>query len=160
MQVWFVRHAIAEDRETFSGPDDERPLTDKGRQQFRAFVEWLAKRGHVPQVVITSPLVRAVETALLLSKASGLKKKYLVFDEALAPGINLEAVLELLRRQTVETVAVVGHEPDFSSVTAQLIGGGRLAFGKGNIACLNFDGPPDRDNAELLWFAGPKWVAG
>lgn len=158
MQVWFVRHALAAERETFTGPDEERPLVDKGRRQFRTVARWLADRHHRPDLIVSSPLVRAVETAELLSKAAGLKKKDVALNELLAPGINIDKLMHFLREQTVETIALVGHEPDMGSCTSRLAGGGVYDFGKGNIACIRFNGSPGWDNGELAWFVGPKLI--
>lgn len=158
MQVWFVRHALAAERDTFTGSDEERPLVDKGRRQFRAVARWLIEQKHAPDLVVSSPLVRAVETGQLLCKAAGLKKKDLLLSDLLSPGINIDKLMHFLREQTAETVALVGHEPDMSSCTSRLVGGGQYDFGKGNVACIEFSGPPGFDNGELAWFVGPKLI--
>lgn len=156
MDVWLVRHAIAADRSPHSDADFDRPLTEHGRDVFEDLAEFLAERAKMPERVVSSPLVRAVQTAELLCRAAGLKRKDSLLDDVLAPGINIELLLAFLRRQNVERIALVGHEPDMSRCTAELIGGGRIAFGKGNIACIRFNGLLQAGAGELRWFLGPK----
>jgi phosphohistidine phosphatase len=157
MQVWLVRHAIAADRQEFEGADAERPLTDKGRKRFRSFAKWLAGETAPPLAIVTSPLVRAVETADILRRELGLKKKVLAAAEALAAGAEPRAILDLLRAQSAERVALVGHEPDFSRALGKMISGGEFAFGKGAVAAVEFDGLPEFGAGRLCWFVGPKF---
>ena len=160
MELWLVRHAVAADRDEFDGPDAERPLTEKGRRRFRAFCEWLAGETPMPQVVVTSPLLRAVETAALLARESGLKKSEIVSTDRLAPGADLQALLGFVRDQPAELVALVGHEPDFSHYLAGIIGGGEFAFGKGFVAAIDFPSAPAVGTGRLRWFVGPKLAEG
>lgn len=155
MDVWLVRHATAVVREEFTGDDGDRPLTPKGKKQFRRFLRDLLEQTASPKLVITSPLVRAVETAEILRKAAKLKKPALLVNEALSPGVEADSLIDLVRSQDADLVALVGHEPDFSACVSQLIGGGRIALGKGFIACLRFEGVPAIGGAELRWLAGP-----
>lgn len=156
MQIWLVRHAIAAEREEFSGPDSERPLTEKGKKQFREFAAWLADQVEAPTAIVTSPLVRAVETAEILRKALDLKKKDVAPSDSLSCGADATELLEAARAASAERVALVGHEPDFSEALAHFIGGGAVAFGKGFVACVEFDGNPELGAGRLNWFIGPR----
>jgi len=156
MDIWFVRHAIAADRAPHSAADCDRPLTEHGRDVFEDLAEILAEHVKMPERIFSSPLVRAVQTAELLAEAAGLKKKDLAVSDVLAPAVNLERLLDFLREQKVERIALVGHEPDMSRCSSALIGGGQFAFGKGNVACIRFDGVPGPGAGELRWFIGPK----
>ncbi len=159
MQLWLVRHAVAADRDEFDGPDAERPLTGKGRRRFRSFCRWLAGETPMPQIVVTSPLLRAVETAALLAKESGLKKSEIVSTELLAPGVDVSALLGFVRDQPADLVALVGHEPDISHCLTEIVGGGEFAFGKGFVAAVEFASAPAVGTGRLRWFVGPKMGA-
>lgn len=154
-EVWLVRHAVAVAREEFTGDDGDRPLTPKGKKLFRRFLRDLLEQTAAPKLVITSPLVRAVETAEILRKAAKLRKPALLMNEALSPGVEADSLVDLVRSQDADLVALVGHEPDFSACVSQLIGGGKIALGKGFIASLKFEGVPSIGTGELQWLAGP-----
>jgi phosphohistidine phosphatase len=156
MHLWLVRHATAVERDEFDGPDTERPLTDKGRRRFADFCDWLARQSTMPQVVVTSPLVRAAETAAVLVKASGLRRSSVISSDLLSPGVELPRLLDLTSQHSVDVVALVGHEPDMSRMLSQLVGGGEFAFGKGFIAAVEFASNPAIGAGRLRWFCGPK----
>lgn len=156
MQLWLVRHAVAVERDEFQGPDNERPLTDKGRRRFRTFCEWLADQTGMPGRIVSSPLVRAAETAVILAKAAGLKKSRVTFTDVLAPGLDSTALVEYLREAAQDCTALVGHEPDMSQCLTELLGGGQFAFGKGFVAAVEFASSPVLGAGRLRWFAGPR----
>jgi phosphohistidine phosphatase len=156
MQLWLVRHAVAAERDEFDGADAERPLTEKGRRRFRDFCDWLADQMPMPRAILTSPLVRTIETADILAKAAGLKKSAITSTELLAPGVDLKAALGLVRDQAADFVALVGHEPDMSRCLSEIVGGGEFAFGKGFVAAVEFTSSPALGAGRLRWFVGPK----
>ena len=156
MHLWLVRHAVAAERDEFDGPDSERPLTAKGRRRFRKFCNWLARQTPMPQSVISSPLVRADETAVILAKASGIKKPAVQFTDLLAPGVDVIELVRFVRDQPADRIALVGHEPDMSTILAQLVGGGGYRFGKGFVASVEFDSAPAAGDGRLCWLVGPK----
>src|SRR5690349_15614577 len=114
MQLWLVRHAVAAERDEFEGPDNERPLTAKGRKKFRSFCKWLADQTAMPGHIVSSPLVRAAETAEILAKAADKKKSEVSFTDLLAPGLDTTALLQFLHENGHDATALVGHEPDMS----------------------------------------------
>jgi phosphohistidine phosphatase len=156
MQIWLVRHALAAERDEFDGPDAERPLTARGRKQFRDFAGWLAAEAARPNVVFTSPLVRAIETADILRKALDLRKKDLVPSDALCPGAEPNQLIELARQAAAGRIALVGHEPDLGQALSSFVGGGSFAFGKGYAAAVEFIDPPTAGRGTLCWFVGPR----
>ena len=120
VRLVIVRHAEAASGE----PDELRPLTSEGRDAARALGQRLASEGVRPDAVLTSPLLRARETAQELARQTGLEAEP---DERLAPGATAEAVRAAVEERG-ETVIVVGHQPDCSRIAAALAGGEEPAF--------------------------------
>ena len=114
MQLFLVRHAHAEDGD----PDEMRPLSERGRTEARALANSLAQHDAPPVLVLTSPLLRALETAeeIRRATAAGLR-----VDERLSPGATAEALREAIGDET-RPVAVVCHQPDCSEIALTLIG--------------------------------------
>ena len=155
--LYIVRHAIAGERGPEFPDDTRRPLTEDGIARFRKVVAGLADLGVEPDVVLSSPLVRARQTADLLSK--GLRGHPAVVETgALAPDATLEALMTELRRHARQgAIALVGHEPRLGEITARLLGcPGRLEFRKGGVCRLDVDRFPPTGPARLQWFAPPK----
>ena len=114
MRLFLVRHAEAAPGE----PDALRELTPAGRDQARALGMELAANGIRPEVILTSPLVRARQTAETVSLAVGVPVE---IDERLGPGATAESVEEAVEGRG-ETVLAVGHQPDLPRIAAQLTG--------------------------------------
>jgi phosphohistidine phosphatase len=112
VRLFIVRHAKAEPGE----PDELRPLTDGGRADARNLGERLA--GEQPDAVVSSPLLRAQETAEAIARAAGLEVET---DERLAPGADARAVRAVVDGRG-DTVVVVGHQPDCSEIVFTLTG--------------------------------------
>jgi phosphohistidine phosphatase len=120
VQLVIVRHAEAAAGE----PDELRPLTPEGREAARALGEKLAADQVRPDAVLSSPLLRARETAQEIARAADLEPEP---DERLAPGATAESV-KAAAAERGETVIVVGHQPDCSQIAAALTGGPEPAF--------------------------------
>lgn len=114
MRVFLCRHAEAAPGE----PDELRTLTPAGIGQARALGEALAARADAPALVLSSPLLRARQTADEISRATGAPVR---IDEALAPGA-IAAVLVLALEGEQGPVATVGHQPDCSEIALALLG--------------------------------------
>ncbi len=160
MDLYIVRHAWAGQR---GDPrwlnDDLRPLTEDGKERFAKVAAKLVERGMVPQLIATSPLVRCVETAKLLSAAVGKVK--IVDVEQLRPGnSDLEGLLDWTAHaaRTHPRIAWVGHAPDVDRIAAALIGDGSslIRFAKGGVANIHFDGQPAFSAGELQWVVTAK----
>jgi phosphohistidine phosphatase len=120
VQLVIVRHAEAASGE----PDELRPLTAEGREAARALGERLAREGVQPDAVLTSPLLRARETAEELARPAGLDAEP---DERLAPGATADSVRAAAQARG-RTVVVVAHQPDCSRIAAELTGGEEPPF--------------------------------
>ncbi|MBA4181250.1 MAG: phosphohistidine phosphatase SixA [Anaerolinea sp.] len=156
MELCLVRHAIAVERGTRGFEDDSlRPLTPDGARRFRA-----AGRGLVtlvtPQVIMTSPLLRARQTAEILMDVYGLAKLH--FSDALASGDHaalLRDVVELEAR----SVMLVGHEPHMSGLLSYLLAGDETAvsstFKKGSAALVSCQDEPAAGECWLEWLVQP-----
>ncbi len=112
MRLILVRHAHAKSGD----PDELRPLSARGREEARALGERLAAER--PDAVVTSPLLRARETAAAIAKAAGVELR---IDERLAPGATAADVLAAVE-SAGETVVTVGHQPDCSEIAFALTG--------------------------------------
>jgi phosphohistidine phosphatase len=159
LEIYLVRHAIAAE----SGPkypdDRKRPLTADGIKRFKSAIAGLVAVGFELDVILTSPLTRAEETATLLS--AGLKKRVPVETvEALAPGGKFAAIVEAVSRQARRhrrRIALVGHEPDLGETTARWLGArGQVAFRKGAICALDVDSATPAGPGTLQWFLPPR----
>ena len=160
MILYIVRHAWAADPGDPAWPDDrQRPLTAEGRQRFVAVAKRLAQRGLAPELIATSPLVRCHQTAEILAKELGRKRK-IVPLEALAPGSDLGQLVHWTNHDAAKCgeVAWVGHAPDVDRLTAALIGDGRasIQFSKGAVAAVEFDGPVQPATGQLRWLVTAK----
>ena len=155
MKVYFLRHGIAANREEWSGDDAQRPLTAQGRKCMEHEGKALAKFGLEPDVILTSPLKRAKETAEIVAERLGLEDR-LVEDERLAGGFELQLLRALLDdHRDAKSLMLVGHEPDFSRTVGQLVGGARIDLKKGGIARVDLADATARDG-ELVWLLPPK----
>jgi phosphohistidine phosphatase len=158
--TWYlVRHAIAAERGEDWPDDDERPITHDGAARMRRGVDGLRELDMKVDVVLTSPLVRAVETAELL--VAGLKPAPAMQVLAvLAPGNAPAKMADALTSISAERgLAVVGHEPGLGELAAWLIGARTpLPFKKGSVCRIDFDGSPTARSGRLVWFATPKML--
>jgi phosphohistidine phosphatase len=150
MQLYFLRHGEA-DWPGWTKPDDERPLTDFGKKEVRQVAKFLNRLKVKPDLVVTSPLPRALQTAEVA--AEQLKTK-LRQDEALEPGFGISELRTVLKRHRSKVLMLVGHEPDFSSVISALTGAS-LKLSKAGVALVDID--QEAQEGRLLWLFPPKF---
>jgi len=161
MRLLIVRHAIAVPHGTPEVPEDERPLTGRGEKRFRVAAKGLARICRRPDVLLSSPLVRARQTADIAAKAWGGKVEATNVP-ALAAGTMDEVAAVLAPYPPDSLVAVVGHEPDVSDILARLLGtphSQRLTFRKGGAALVDVPGAIT-DGGALLWYLPPRVLRG
>ncbi len=155
MKLYFLRHGLAEDREQWTDNDDERPLTDKGKKRMAKEGKRMKDMGIAPDVILTSPLVRAKQTAEIAAEHLDLEGK-VTEDKRLAPGFAVPAVKDILNEyRNAGAIMLVGHEPDFSETVGGLIGGGRVVCKKGGLALIELE-QPDSLQGELVWLLPPS----
>lgn len=155
MLLYFMRHGEAEDPAAGQG-DFGRRLTVRGDKRTAATARILRKLGVELSLILTSPLVRAQQTAALIGQELGVP---VTEDAALACGCNLERLAEALESHPhTGAVMVVGHEPDFSQMIGELIGHGQVEMRKGAVACLAVQGLA-RGGGMLLWLMSGKDLA-
>jgi phosphohistidine phosphatase len=128
VRVYLVRHAEAAPGE----PDDLRPLSSAGRAAARDLGTRLAAEGLRPDAVLSSPLLRARETAAEIARALGAD---LETDERLSPGADADALRAVVAGRGA-TVVAVSHQPDCSRITAEIGGDPNLAFPPAGLAVL------------------------
>jgi phosphohistidine phosphatase len=156
MQLYVVRHAPAEELAGGAHSDADRELTPKGRKLFREFALKLIKPEHAPQLILHSPLVRAVQTAEILREVIGLNRDKMRVESRLGPGMSPAHIAGVTEGTKADRIAIVGHNPDVSHCTSQLIGGGSIEFKKGSIACIDFFDQVTPQLGRLVWFMSPK----
>lgn len=155
--LYVVRHAIAAERGPDYPDDTRRPLTPKGIVRFRDCVAGLAAIGVEVEEILTSPYVRARQTADLL--AEGLSGKPKVTNvHALAADGNVGEVIDGLGRFSKRsTLALVGHAPSIGTLAARLCGQRRpFDFKKGAVACIAVEALPLPAPGTLDWFMPPR----
>jgi phosphohistidine phosphatase len=161
MDLLIIRHAIAFERDRHRWREDAaRPLSPDGIRRARKAAAGLKKLVPRPQRLWTSPLVRARQTAQILTDVAG----WPAAEEAveLSPGEVAGAVLALLAKHRNRLTAVVGHQPGVGQLLAACLlrGGGSLpiVMKKNAVACLSFDGTPRMGHAALEWLATPRML--
>ena len=158
IEIYLVRHGLAAERGPKYPDDRLRPLTPAGVKKFAESVPGLAELGVAVDFVLTSPLVRARETATLL--AAGLKPKPAIVEvEALAPGGRHQAVIEAIKTHAkrYRRLALVGHEPDLGELAARLLGArGMIQFKKGGVCAIDVDGATPGGPGTLRWLLTPR----
>jgi len=149
MELYFLRHGDA-NWPNWSKPDDERPLTKRGKKEMREVAKFLDRLKVRPDLIVTSPLPRAAQTAEI---AADYLKAKLRRDELLAPGFGMTNFGAVLKRHRARVLMLVGHEPDFTNIISGLTGAS-LKLSKGGVALLDID--PESEEGKLLWLFPPK----
>jgi phosphohistidine phosphatase len=151
--IYLLRHGDAGDPRPQD--DDARELSDKGRKRLRNAAPLWRRLRVAPDVVISSPLPRAHQTAELLVEGLGLRQEVVV-DDRLRPGASSSHLgAAMADHGPAERVAFVGHDPDLSDALAHLSGAASIGLRKGGMACLDFDGEPRAGAGHLRWLLDP-----
>lgn len=153
LRIHLLRHAHAGDPLKWDGPDAARPLSRKGRRQAEALGSFLAAAGVRPERIMTSPKVRAHETADIVGAALGATP---VVDDRLADDCDLDELEEVLADAGARDVMVVGHDPYLSELFGALLGARGLAMPKGSIASIDIRRPLRPGGGSLRWFVPPQ----
>jgi phosphohistidine phosphatase len=159
MNLYIVRHAVAVDSGTPGYEDDsQRPLTDAGRKKMKRIVKGLCELGIGLDAIVTSPYVRARDTAMILAKEFEMKDSVALSDNLIPPGNFENLINEIREKHDVENLALVGHEPMLSSLISWLTTGNtamKVTLKKGGVAFLSTDNLYEEGRATLQWLLTP-----
>jgi phosphohistidine phosphatase len=158
LELYLLRHADAGDAAAWPGDDAERPLSKKGRRQAKRLAGLLRELGLRVDEVVTSPLLRAAQTAKPVAKASGIDLRV---DERLGYGFGTHELAALVAALDpgVQRVLLVGHDPGFTEGASFLVGT-HVSMVKGALVRIDL---PDRrvgaGSGSLRWLLPPDAVA-
>jgi phosphohistidine phosphatase len=149
--LYFLRHGKAGDPRSVN--DDLRELTSGGIRALRAAAPLWRRLNLRPDLVLSSPLARALQTAELLCEALGGSP---VVDDRLRPGARWDHFARAMAdHPDARRVMFVGHEPDLSSTIELLVGASSVRMRKGSLACVEFYGVPEPGAGEIAWLLDP-----
>jgi phosphohistidine phosphatase len=156
-ELYLIRHGLAEARGEAWPDDAKRPLTEQGMARLRRSARALVRLGVSIDVVLSSPLVRARQTAEIVAAAFA-PRPAVVNVEALAPeGAFAALMAELEKHSRRSRIAIVGHEPGIGELAARLLGIRHpVEFKKGAVCRIDVDALPPRGPGALRWFLTPK----
>ncbi len=161
VDLYLVRHAIAEPRDAMQWPDDSRrPLTPAGAARMRSAACGLRRLAVVPEGVLVSPFVRAVSTAEILDELADWPAAELRSE--LEPSCPASAGLRLLAAREETSLALVGHEPQLSRLASLLLSGHErsleIELKKGGVICLDAPSRLAPGAGRLRWSASPRML--
>jgi len=153
MHLHLLRHAHAGDATDWDGPDATRPLTDKGRGQAERMGRLLAEHGFVTDGILTSPKTRARQTAEIVAVVLGVP---VVADARLGGPLDLGTLDDILADHSDPVAPIlVGHDPDFSELVADLCAASGIPMRKGAFARIEAHRPFRPGSGTLRWLIAP-----
>ena len=158
-ELYLVRHAVAEERGAKWPDDSKRPLTADGMSRMKKSARGLDRLDVAFDVILSSPLVRARQTAEILSTEMEGHPAIVTID-SLAPGAAFASLVADLEKHARKTrIALVGHEPAIGELAARLIGSRHsIEFKKGAVARIDIDQIPPNGPGDLRWMLPPKFM--
>jgi phosphohistidine phosphatase len=156
VRIHLLRHAHAGDASEWTGDDDLRPLTAKGRGQSQRLGAFLLERGVRPDVIVSSPKTRARQTAEIVASALDMSVR---LDQRLADGFGKQELWALLDELGAREPMLVGHDPDFSHLLEYLIDAAGVSMKKGALAAIDLNTKLSDGDAELRWLLPPELLA-
>ena len=156
-ELYLIRHGLAEERGEAWPDDSKRPLTEEGIRRLRKAARSLIRLDVVFDIMLSSPLVRARQTAEAIA-AELDPRPPIVHTDALAPDGSYAALLiELEKHARKSSIALVGHEPAIGELAARLVGSRHaIEFKKGAIARIDLEEMPPSGPGDLRWLLTPK----
>ena len=153
IELHLLRHAHAGDPMTWDGPDERRPLSDKGEKQADRLGRFLAGVGFTTDAVITSPKLRAAQTAEIVARHLLVP---VVVDARLAGGFDF-AMVEAMLRDAGDPIrpVLVGHDPDFTDLVEILTGSAAVTMKKGAMIRIDIERPLAAGAGSLAWLVTP-----
>jgi phosphohistidine phosphatase len=160
MILYIVRHGTAVDRtDPDAPPDPERPLTRKGIEKTRAAMLGLREQGIKPDVLITSPFLRAAQTAEIAAETLGYPREKIQRTNGLVPSAEAAELWKELSKTKSKSVMCFGHAPNVDLVIASALGSRMLvtSLKKSGVACLEM-GSVNPPKGQLVWLLQPKML--
>ena len=158
LELYLLRHADAGDSATWADSDAERPLSLKGERQAERMGRHLASLGFAPDSIVTSPKVRAAQTAAAVGLALS---RAVLEDERLGGAFDIADLGALLHDAgDPGRILLVGHDPDFSDVLAALVGAVAIPMRKGALARIDLVPPIEPGGGVLRWLISPDALPG
>ncbi len=158
MFLFIVRHAIAVPHGTPGVPEDDRPLTEEGIEKMKKVAVGLKGLNVRPDIILTSPLVRARQTADILRRTLGGKVPPVTCD-ALSPSGNRQEVYQALQQHSkLDSVVLVGHQPSLGEIAGEVAWGSPekyVELKKGGVCCIQIDDLQPIPRGTLVWLATP-----
>lgn len=157
MNLYIIRHAIAVEEDS-SGDDSQRALTEKGGKKMRQIAKGLRALGAEFDLILSSPYVRAKETAEILSDVFKMKKQVAFSDNLLPMGNPNLLIAEVNEKYPVDSLAIVGHEPYLTTLIGLLVAQGspvEMTLKKGGVCRLSADDLHHSRRATLDWLFTP-----
>ena len=156
-ELYLIRHGLAEERGEAWPDDTKRPLTERGVSRMRRAVRALARLGVSIDVVLTSPLVRARQTAEIIASGFDPRAQLVTLDALAVDGSSQAVLADLEKHARRDRIALVGHEPGIGELAARLIGTRHpIEFKKGAICRIDVETLPPAGPGTLRWFLTPK----
>jgi phosphohistidine phosphatase len=160
MELYLIRHGLAQplgNKNDFA--DEKRALTSQGRERMREVARGLRKLAVKPELILTSPLVRATETAEIVADTVGVDKQMLLITANLAPGSVFEQLLAEIKDKRAESVVLVGHEPDLGELAGLIISGEdhfSVPLRKAGVCRIDVTETVPAFKGTLVWLLTPK----
>jgi len=157
MILYLVRHGIAVDRtDPKCPPEAERPLTAKGVQKSRSAALGLKEMGVKPDVLITSPYVRAAQTAEIFAEALGFPTSKIRVSDALKPAANPADTLKEIVHVKGREVMCIGHAPHLDQLISQLVGARGVFTELKKAGAASLETTSTHGVWRLRWLLAPK----
>lgn len=156
-ELYLIRHGVAEERGDAWPDDARRPLSDEGMSLMKKNARGLARLGVTLDVVLTSPLVRARQTAEIVAAAFDTRPPIVVIESLSTNGSPQAVITDLEAHARRGHIALVGHEPGIGELAAKLAGSRRaFEFKKGAVCRIDVESLPPAGAGTLKWFLTPK----
>jgi phosphohistidine phosphatase len=154
VKLYLIRHGHAGDPDRWEGPDDSRPISERGRRDLRRTADVLARRETI-DILCTSPLVRAVQTAEIFAQALEIDDVEVL--EELRPDVPVQTVLDRVAQFEGKRIGLTGHDPQMTGLVAALSGESpeKLRFPKGAVVRFDVADLASRE-AQARWWLAPR----
>ena len=159
LELYLIRHGLAAERGEEYPDDSKRPLTSEGIARLRKEAKALDALDVAFDQILSSPLVRAKQTADIFAETMKGKPSIATVDALTPAGTPAAVIQELGRHMRKASLALVGHEPNMGELAAHLIGAKTpLPFKKGGICRIDFSVFPPKGKGQLIWFVLPRML--